>query len=145
MHIYDEFLTLVRNVAKSRISLSKRTQNMGLPEIYLYDQRYNILFVIAEIATRDKGYFVTSDLKSQTNLSLKSVERFTKVLVDFNFYHVMKGEDKRVKRYYPTKNLPRHIKETWVVRIKQIEAMQGMSRSKYNEALEFLKKDEYIW
>ena len=85
MHIYDEFLTLVRNVAKSRISLSKRTQNMGLPEIYLYDQRYNILFVIAEIATRDKGYFVTSDLKSQTNLSLKSIERFTKVLVDFNF------------------------------------------------------------
>ena len=36
------------------------------------------------------------------------------------------------------------MRATWEVKIKQIEAILKMS-SEYEEVLEFLKKDQYVW
>ena len=36
------------------------------------------------------------------------------------------------------------MRATWEVKIKQIEAIFKMS-SEYEEVLEFLKKDKYVW
>jgi len=142
--IYDDYLQHIREVAESRILLDENVKKLGIPEIYLFDQRYTVLFVISEIAFRKKGFFVASDLKSQTNLSDKSIERYIKLLLDKGFFYMKKGRDKRVKQYYPSKDLERHMRATWEVRIKQIEAILKMS-SKYEEVLEFLKKDKYVW
>ena len=142
--IYDEYLQHIKEVAESRIILDENVKKMGIPEIYLFDQRYTVLFVISEIAFRKKGFFVASDLKSQTNLSDKSIERYIKLLLEKGFFYMKHGRDKRVKQYYPSKDLERHMRATWEVRIKQIEAILKMS-SKYEEVLEFLKKDKYIW
>jgi len=142
--IYDEYLQHIKEVAESRIILDENVKKLGIPEIYLFDQRYTVLFVISEIAFRKKGFFVASDLKSQTNLSDKSIERYIKLLLEKGFFYMKHGRDKRVKQYYPSKDLERHMRATWEVRIKQIEAILKMS-SKYEEVLEFLKKDKYIW
>ena len=142
--LYDEYLQHIKEVTESRILLDENVKKLGIPEIYLFDQRYTVLFVISEIAFRKKGFFISSDLKSQTTLSDKSIERYIKLLIDKGFFYVKKGKDKRIKQYYPTKDLERHMRATWEVRIKQIEAILKMS-SKYKEVLEFLKKDKYIW
>ena len=142
--IYDEYLQHIKEVTESRILLDENVKKLGIPEIYLFDQRYTVLFVISEIAFRKKGFFVASDLKSQTNLSDKSIERYIKLLLDKGFFYIKQGRDKRVKQYYPSKDLERHMRATWEVRIKQIEAILKMS-SKYEEVLEFLKKDKYVW
>ena len=142
--IYDEYLQHIKEVAESRIILDENVKKLGIPEIYLFDQRYTVLFVISEIAFRKKGFFVSSDLKSQTNLSDKSIERYIKLLLDKGFFYIKQGRDKRVKEYYPSKDLEKHMRATWEVRIKQIEAILKMS-SKYEEVLEFLKKDKYVW
>ena len=142
--IYDEYLQHLKEVTESRILLDENVKKLGIPQLYLFDQRYTVLFVISEIAFRKKGFFVASDLKSQTNLSDKSIERFIKLLLDRGFFYIKQGRDKRVKHYYPSKDLERHMRATWEVRIKQIEAILKMS-SKYEEVLEFLKKDKYIW
>ncbi|HJM15785.1 MAG TPA: hypothetical protein QGF66_05315 [SAR86 cluster bacterium] len=142
--IYDDYLEHVREVAESRILLNENVTKLGIPEIYLFDQRYTVLFVISEIAFRKKGFFVASDLKSQTNLSDKSIERYIKLLLDKDFFYVKQGRDKRVREYHPSKDLEKHMRATWEVRIKQIEAVLKMS-SKYEEVLEFLKKDKYVW
>ena len=142
--IYDDYLGHVREVAESRILLNENVTKLGIPEIYLFDQRYTVLFVISEIAFRKKGFFVASDLKSQTNLSDKSIERYIKLLLDKDFFYVKQGRDKRVREYHPSKDLEKHMRATWEVRIKQIEAVLKMS-SKYEEVLEFLKKDKYVW
>ena len=142
--IYDEYLQHIKEVAESRIILDENVKKLGIPEIYLFDQRYTVLFVISEIAFRKKGFFVASDLKSQTNLSDKSIERYIKLLLEKGFFYMKHGRDKRVKQYYPSKDLERHMRATWEVRIKQIEAILKMS-SKYEEVLEFLKKDKYVW
>ena len=142
--IYDDYLQHIREVAESRILLDENVKKLGIPEIYLFDQRYTVLFVISEIAFRKKGFFVSSDLKSQTNLSDKSIERYIKLLLDKGFFYIKQGRDKRVKQYYPSKDLEKHMRATWEVRIKQIEAILKMS-SKYEEVLEFLKKDKYVW
>ncbi len=142
--IYDDYLEHVREVAESRILLNENVTKLGIPEIYLFDQRYTVLFVISEIAFRKKGFFVASDLKSQTNLSDKSIERYIKLLLDKDFFYVKQGRDKRVREYHPSKDLEKHMRATWEVRIKQIEAILKMS-SKYEEVLEFLKKDKYVW
>ena len=142
--IYDEYLQHIKEVAESRIILDENVKKLGIPEIYLFDQRYTVLFVISEIAFRKKGFFVSSDLKSQTNLSDKSIERYIKLLLDKGFFYMKKGRDKRVKQYYPSKDLERHMRATCEVRIKQIEAILKMS-SKYEDVLEFLKKDKYVW
>ena len=94
---------------------------------------------------REKGYFVASDLKSQTNLSDKSIERYIKVLLDKGFFYIKKGKDRRIKRYYPSKDLDKHIRATWEVRIKQIETILETPHSKYKEILKFLKEDKYVW
>jgi len=142
--IYDDYLEHVREVAESRILLNENVTKLGIPEIYLFDQRYTVLFVISEIAFRKKGFFVASDLKSQTNLSDKSIERYIKLLLDKDFFYVKQGRDKRVREYHPSKDLEKHMRAIWEVRIKQIEAVLKMS-SKYEEVLEFLKKDKYVW
>tara|TARA_B100001175_G_scaffold291226_1_gene276221 strand:- start:12 stop:449 length:438 start_codon:yes stop_codon:yes gene_type:complete len=142
--IYDEYLQHIKEVTESRILLDENVKKLGIPEIYLFDQRYTVLFVISEIAFRKKGFFVASDLKSQTNLSDKSIERYIKLLLNKGFFYIKQGRDKRVKQYYPSKDLERHMRATWEVRIKQIEAILKMS-SKYEEVLEFLKKDKYVW
>jgi len=142
--IYDDYLQHIKEVTESRLLLDENVKKLGIPEIYLFDQRYTVLFVISEIAFRKKGFFISSDLKSQTTLSDKSIERYIKLLIDKGFFYVKKGKDKRIKQYYPTKDLERHMRATWEVRIKQIEAILKMS-SKYKEVLEFLKKDKYIW
>ena len=142
--IYDDYLEHVREVAESRILLDENVKKLGIPEIYLFDQRYTVLFVISEIAFRKKGFFVASDLKSQTNLSDKSIERYIKLLLGKGFFYIKQGQDKRVKQYYPSKDLEKHMRATWEVRIKQIEAILKMS-SKYEEVLKFLKEDKYVW
>ena len=142
--IYDDYLEHIKEVAESRILLDENVKKLGIPEIYLFDQRYTVLFVISEIAFRKKGFFVASDLKSQTNLSDKSIERYIKLLLDKGFFYIKQGRDKRIKQYHPSKDLEKHMRATWEVRIKQIEAILKMS-SKYEEVLEFLKKDQYVW
>ena len=142
--IYDDYLKHIKEVAESRILLDENVKKLGIPEIYLFDQRYTVLFVISEISFREKGFFVASDLKSETNLSDKSIERYIKLLLDKGFFYIKQGRDKRVKQYHPSKDLEKHMRATWEVRIKQIEAILKMS-SKYAEVLEFLKKDTYIW
>ena len=142
--IYDEYLQNIKAVAESRILLNDNVKKLGIPEIYLFDQRYTVLFVIAEISFREKGYFTSSDLKSQTTLSDKSIERFIKLLVEKKYFYIKNGNDKRVKQYFPSEDLEKHIRATWEVRIKQIETIMQMS-PKYQEVLEFLKEDKYIW
>ena len=142
--IYDDYLQHLKEVTESRLILDENVKKLGIPQLYLFDQRYTVLFVISEIAFRKKGFFVATDLKSQTNLSDKSIERYIKLLLEKGFFYIKKGKDKRIKHYYPTKDLERHMRATWEVRIKQIEAILKMSE-KYEEVLEFLKKDKYVW
>jgi len=142
--IYDDYLQHIKEVAESRILLDENVKKLGIPEIYLFDQRYTVLFVISEITFRKKGFFIASDLKRQTNLSDKSIERYIKLLLVRGFFYIKQGQDKRVKQYHPSKDLEKHMRATWEVRIKQIEAILKMS-SKYEEVLEFLKEDKYIW
>ena len=59
--IYDDYLQHIKEVAESRILLDENVKKLGIPEIYLFDQRYTVLFVISEIAFRKKGFFVASD------------------------------------------------------------------------------------
>ena len=142
--IYDNYLEHIKEVAESRILLDENVKKLGIPEIYLFDQRYTVLFVIAEIAFRKKGFFIASDLKNQTNLSDKSIERYIKLLLEKGFFYMKQGRDKRINQYHPSKDLEKHMRATWEVRIKQIEAILNMS-SEYEEVLEFLKKDQYVW
>tara|TARA_Y100001970_G_C14199641_1_gene840347 strand:+ start:974 stop:1414 length:441 start_codon:yes stop_codon:yes gene_type:complete len=142
-NLYDEFLIQLKKTAEARLILGDAVSKLGIPEIYLYDGRYTILFVITEISFRKKGYFVASDLKQQTSLSDKSVERFIKFLLGKNFFYTKRGKDKRIKRYYPSNELEVHIRGTWAVRIKQIEAVLDLTPSKYKEILKFLKEDKY--
>lgn len=135
----------IKKTTEARIILGSEIKKLGLPEIYLYDQRYTILFVVAEIAFREKGYFIAADLNQQTSLSNKSIERFVKFLAGKGFFYTKKIGDKRVKRYYPSKQLESHIRGTWKVRIKQIEAYLEMSPSKYNKVLRYLKEGKYNW
>ena len=67
-----------------------------------------------------------------------------KVLLDKGFFYIKQGQDKRIKQYYPSKDLEKHMRATWEVRIKQIEAVLKMS-SKYEEVLKFLKENKYLW
>ena len=81
MHIYDKYLQLVKATASAKAALNPAIKALGIPELYIYDQRYTVLFLLAEIAVRDKGFFISNDLKEETNLSDKSVERFINFLV----------------------------------------------------------------
>ena len=143
--IYDDYLSHIKESTEARLFLDENVKKLGIPEIYLFDQRYTVLFIISEIAFRQKCFFVASDLKSETNLSDKSIERYIKVLLEKGFFYMKKGQDKRIKRYYPSEDLQKHIRATWEVRIKQIETLLNMPHSRYKEILKFLKEDKYIW
>ena len=143
--IYDDYLAHIKESTEARLYLDENVKKLGIPEIYLFDQRYTVLFILSEIAFRKKGFFVASDLKSQTNLSDKSIERYIKVLLEKGFFYEKRGKDKRVKRYYPSKDLEKHIRATWEVRIMQIETLLKTPLSKYRDILKFLKEDKYVW
>ena len=143
--IYNDYLTHIKESSEAILILDENVKKLGIPEIYLFDQRYTVLFILSEIAFRKKGFFVASDLKSQTNLSDKSIERYIKVLLKKGFFYEKKGKDKRVKRYYPSKDLEKHIRATWEVRIMQIETLLKTPLSKYKDILKFLKEDKYVW
>lgn len=139
MHIYDKYLKLVKETASAKTELNLAIKDLDIPELYIYDQRYTVLFLIAEICVRDKGYFISNDLKNETNLSDKSVERLINFLVKKDFYHTEIGKDKRRKLYYPSKNLHKHIMSTWSVRIRQNEAIKDFGLEDIKEILRFFK------
>jgi DNA-binding MarR family transcriptional regulator len=142
VHIYDKYLKLVKETASAKTELNQAIKDLDIPELYIYDQRYTVLFLIAEICVRDKGYFISNDLKNETNLSDKSVERLINFLVKKDFYHTKIGKDKRRKLYYPSKNLHKHIMSTWSVRIRQNEALKDFGMEDIKEILRFFKNTE---
>ena len=142
MHIYDKYLRLVKESADARTELDQSIKDLNIPELYIYDQRYTVLFLIAEISVREKGHFISNDLKQETNLSDKSVERFINFLVKKGYYISKTGKDKRRKLYYPTKNLHKHIMTTWSVRIRQNQAFKDFGLDNFNEAQDFLKNSK---
>ena len=139
MHIYDKYLNLVKGTASAKTELNPAIKDLNIPELYIYDQRYTVLFLIAEISVREKGHFISNDLKQETNLSDKSVERFINFLVKKGFYISKTGRDKRRKLYYPSKNLHKHIMSTWAVRVKQNQAVKDFGLENINEILDFFK------
>ena len=142
MHIYDKYLRLVKESADARNELDQSIKDLNIPELYIYDQRYTVLFLIAEISVREKGHFISNDLKQETNLSDKSVERFINFLVKKGYYISKIGKDKRRKLYYPTKNLHKHIMTTWSVRIRQNQAFKDFGLDNFNEVQDFLKNSK---
>lgn len=142
MHIYDKYLQLVKEAADARTELDQSIKDLNIPELYIYDQRYTVLWLIAEMSLREKGYFVSNDLKQETNLSDKSVERFINFLVKKGYYISKTGKDKRRKLYYPTKNLHKHIMTTWSVRIRQNQAFKDFGLDNFNELQDFLKNSK---
>jgi len=142
VHIYDKYLQLVKEAADARTELDQSIKDLNIPELYIYDQRYTVLWLIAEMSLREKGYFVSNDLKQETNLSDKSVERFINFLVKKGYYISKTGKDKRRKLYYPTKNLHKHIMTTWSVRIRQNQAFKDFGLDNFNELQDFLKNSK---
>ena len=142
MHIYDKYLRLVKETADARTELDQSIKDLNIPELYIYDQRYTVLWLIAEMSLREQGYFVSNDLKQETNLSDKSVERFINFLVKKGYYISKTGKDKRIKLYYPTKNLHKHIMTTWSVRIRQNQAFKDFGLDNFNEIQDFLKNSK---
>lgn len=139
MDLYDEFLKSALKHESSRSALNENIKQLGIPDVYVYDSRYTKLWLVAEIATRKKGYFLSAELRSQTNLSDKSVERFIKFLTQKGFFKSSIGEDKRVKIYFPSKVYTKHIMATWPVRVLQIESMLDLGDSKLKKIKQYLK------
>ena len=139
MDIYNEFLESAIKHESARSVLNDNIKQLGIPDIYVYDSRYTKLWLVAEMATREKGYFLSADLRRKTNLSDKSVERFIKFLTQKGFFKFNIGEDKRVKIYYPSEVYTRHIMATWPVRVLQIESMLDLGDSKLKKIKQYLK------
>ena len=139
MSLYDEFLKSALKHESSRSALNDNIKQLGIPDIYVYDSRYTKLWLVAETATREKGYFLSADLRSQTNLSDKSVERFIQFLTQKGFFSFSIGDDKRVKIYYPSKVYTKHIMATWPVRVIQIESMLDLGDSKLKQIKQYLE------
>ena len=139
MDLYNEFLESAIKHESARSVLNDNIKQLGIPDIYVYDSRYTKLWLVAEMATREKGYFLSADLRSKTNLSDKSVERFIKFLTQKGFFKFNIGEDKRVKIYYPSKVYTKHILATWPVRVLQIESMLDLGDSKLKKIKQYLK------
>ena len=139
MNLYDEFLKSALKHESSRSALNDNIKQLGIPDIYVYDSRYTKLWLVAEMATREKGYFLSADLRRKTNLSDKSVERFIKFLTQKGFFKFNIGEDKRVKIYYPSEVYTSHIMATWPVRVLQIESMLDLGDSKLKKIKQYLK------
>ena len=139
MSIYDEYLKLTLETSSARAILNSKIKKLDMPDLYAYDTRYTTLFLLAEVAFRDKGYFISADLKNKTNLSDKSVERFINSLIRKDFYKTKVGQDKRINMYYPTKNLSRHIMATWPVRINQIRSILNLGEKKLRTVKSYLE------
>ena len=139
MSIYDEYLKLTLETSSARAILNSKIKKLDMPDLYAYDTRYTTLFLLAEVAFRDKGYFISADLKNKTNLSDKSVERFINTLIRKDFYKTKVGQDKRIKMYYPTKDLSKHIMATWPVRINQIGSILGLGEKKLRAVKSYLE------
>jgi len=138
MKFYDDYLKLFLETGKAKEDRTEENIALDIPDLYIFDQRYTTLFLIIEIEIRSKGYFVSKDLKDRTSLSDKSIERFIKFLVKKDHFSVKTGEDKRVKIFYPTKILDKHIMTTWKMRARQIEAVLKFDRENLKELLVFL-------
>ena len=139
MNLYNEFLESAIKHESARSVLNDNIKQLGIPDIYVYDSRYTKLWLVAEMATREKSYFLSADLRSKTNLSDKSVERFIKFLTQKGFFKFNIGEDKRVKIYYPSGVYTKHIMATWPVRVLQIESMLDLGDSKLKKIKQYLK------
>lgn len=142
MHIYDKYLKLVKVTANAKTELDSVSNELGIPDLYIYDQRYTVLFLLAEITIREKGFFISKDLKDQTNLSDKSVERLINFLVKKKFFLIKTGKDKRIKYYYPSKNLHKHLMATWAVRLKQNKAVADFGYKNLNQILKFFEESK---
>ena len=142
MKFYDDYLKLFLETGKAKEDRTEENIALDIPDLYIFDQRYTTLFLIIEIEIRSKGYFVSKDLKDRTSLSDKSIERFIKFLVKKDHFSVKTGEDKRVKIFYPTKILDKHIMTTWKMRARQIEAVLKFDRENLKELLKFLNNSD---
>ena len=49
VHIYDKYLNLVKGTASAKTELNPAIKDLNIHELYIYDQRYTVLFLIAEI------------------------------------------------------------------------------------------------
>ena len=132
----------MKATANAKTELNSVSNELGIPDLYIYDQRYTVLFLLAEITIREKGFFVSKDLKDQTNLSDKSVERMINFLVKKKFFLIKTGEDKRIKYYYPSKNLHKHLMATWAVRLKQNKAVADFGSKSLNQILKFFEESK---
>ena len=132
----------MKATANAKTELNSASNELGIPDLYIYDQRYTVLFLLAEITIREKGFFVSKDLKDQTNLSDKSVERMINFLVKKKFFLIKTGKDKRIKYYYPSKNLHKHLMATWAVRLKQNKAVADFGSKSLNQILKFFEESK---
>ena len=82
MSVYDEFIKASINFESSRSVLNENIKLLGIPDLYIYDARYTKLWLLTELAIREKGFFISADLRNETNLSNKSVERFINFLAN---------------------------------------------------------------
>ena len=142
MQFYDDYLKLFLETGMAKEDRTEENIALDIPDLYIFDQRYTTLFLIIEIEIRSKGYFVSKDLKDRTSLSDKSIERFIKYLVKKDHFFVKTGKDKRVKIFYPTKILDKHIMTTWKMRARQIEAVLKFDRENLKELLTFLNSSD---
>tara|TARA_B100000214_G_scaffold78598_1_gene53062 strand:+ start:194 stop:655 length:462 start_codon:yes stop_codon:yes gene_type:complete len=142
MKFYDDYLKLFLETGMAKEDRTEENIALDIPDLYIFDQRYTTLFLIIEIEIRSKGYFVSKDLKDRTSLSDKSIERFIKYLVKKDHFFVKTGADKRVKIFYPTKILDKHIMTTWKMRARQIEAVLKFDRKNLMQLLNFLNSSD---
>ena len=142
MKFYDDYLKLFLETGMAKEDRTEENIALDIPDLYIFDQRYTTLFLIIEIEIRSKGYFVSKDLKDRTSLSDKSIERFIKYLVKKDHFFVKTGKDKRVKIFYPTKILDKHIMTTWKMRARQIEAVLKFDRKNLMQLLNFLNSSD---
>ena len=132
----------MKATANAKTELNSVSNELGIPDLYIYDQRYTVLFLLAEITIREKGFFISKDLKDQTNLSDKSVERLINFLVKKKFFLIKTGKDKRIKYYYPSNNLHKHLMATWAVRLKQNKAVADFGSKNLNQILKFFEESK---
>ena len=58
MHIYDKCLNLFLAGAQSKATLDESIKSLGIPDLYVYDQRDTVLWLLTEMACRKKGFFI---------------------------------------------------------------------------------------
>tara|TARA_E500000331_G_C16735851_1_gene488703 strand:+ start:61 stop:546 length:486 start_codon:yes stop_codon:yes gene_type:complete len=71
-------------------------------EIYINDNRYELLRLVIFACYVEKGFFVMSDLTGLTSLNVRSIERMLSRGSQLKYFNKKQGSDKRVVQYYPT-------------------------------------------